>query len=222
MWMRRQKLWVAAIVAAALLGGAGNTAVAMNMRLLVERLLADLVPFISDPNTALALVKVVSAKWSQGPVRENQVGVIALEIIEVFRGPRLKPRETIEVHGERLADEQARFKSSFNQWNVLRFEQGDLLLMALRQGSGSWQALAAQQVSWQTEVAGEVSAGGRHASSTCGSPNPVSGRSRPHGDQPMSRPGTSARHPKPQRPSAKPNSMHHLCWRATPTPRRRH
>jgi hypothetical protein len=137
MWMRRQWIWIAAI------GGAAN-AVAMNRRLLVERLLADLVPFISDPNTVLALAKVVSAKWSQAAVRENQQGVIALEIVEVFRGPSLK---AIEIHGERLADEQARFKSSFNQWNVLRFEPGDLLLMALRQGSGSWQALAAQQVS---------------------------------------------------------------------------
>lgn len=147
MWMRRQRVWVAAIGAAALLSGAGNIAVAMNRRLLVERLLADLVPFISDPNAVLALARVMSAKWSQGAVRENQEGAITLEILEVFRGP-LKPHEAMEIHGERLADEQARFKSSFNQWNVLPFEPGDLLLMALRRGSGPrpWQAVAAQQV----------------------------------------------------------------------------
>src|SRR5262245_35071452 len=146
--MRRQKIWVAAMVGAALLGGAGNIVVAMNRRLLVERLLADLVPFISDPNAVLTLAKVVSAKWSL--VRGNQQGAVALEIVEVFRGPRI---ESIEVHGELLADEQARFKSSFNQWNVLRFEQGDLLLMALRQGSGSWQALAAHPVSSMQDTA---------------------------------------------------------------------
>jgi len=55
----------------------------------------------------LTLAKWLSAKWS---LVGNQQGAIALEIVEVFRGPGLK---SIEIHGERLADEQARFKSSF-------------------------------------------------------------------------------------------------------------
>ncbi len=114
----------------------------------MERLSPDLVPFIPDPNAVLAVVKVISCAVTPVPREQKEQLTVQLEPVDVIHGEKLKPGGKIEISGKRLADEEARFRSHFDKWNVLPFQPGDLIAMALAptQTPAVWIALAAQQV----------------------------------------------------------------------------
>ncbi len=111
----------------------------------MERMRSDLVPFISDPNAALALAKVLSATWTPLPAEAREGGVVRLQLIDVIRGPGLSAGASIEISGKRLASEASRDRERRDRWNSLAFAPGDLLLMALRPGT-HLTALAADPV----------------------------------------------------------------------------
>jgi len=114
----------------------------------VERLSPDLVPFIPDPNAVLALVRVISCAVTPLPQQQEEQLVVHLETLDVIHGEKLKAGEPIEISGKRLADEDARYRSHFDKWNVLPFQPQDLLIVALAPGQrpAAWIGLAAEQV----------------------------------------------------------------------------
>ena len=118
----------------------------------MERMRSDLVPFISDPNAVLALVRVLSATWTPLPSEAREAGVVRLELVDVMRASGLTSGAAVEMAGKRLANEQSRDRERTDRWNSLAFEPGDLLLLALRPGS-HFTGLAAEPVDSPTSPA---------------------------------------------------------------------
>jgi hypothetical protein len=98
----------------------------------MDRLSADLVPYISDASASLILAHVTSANWSQQPNQTLEKGTIELQVDEVFQGGSLRPGEHFTISGERPSDPDIRFLNLRDQWNAIPFVKGDLLLMAVR------------------------------------------------------------------------------------------
>lgn len=100
----------------------------------IQILGADLVPFISEPNTSMLLVRVVGvklAKQMEGDV-EMEVGMATMEVLEVLHSKTLVKGTTIEVPVKRVAAREVRVKNPINQWNNLTLMPGELLLLAGR------------------------------------------------------------------------------------------
>ena len=140
--------WFALIPVAVLAAANPGLGAPQERRTPVERLSPDLVPFIPDPNAVLAVVKVISCAVTPLAREQKEQLTVQLEPVDVIHGEKLKPGGMVEISGKRLADEEARFRSHFDKWNVLPFQPGDLLAVALAptQNSAVWIALAAQQV----------------------------------------------------------------------------
>jgi hypothetical protein len=145
-WTRMWRPVSTICLATLVLGCAG--ADAQYKRTPVERLAADLVPFIPDPMSSLVLAKVVRATWTPLPAEQKEEGVIELQVGETFRGAAPRAGESIEIAGKRMLDPTARARNNFDQWNNLPFEQGDQLVLALAPPPTGkrWSVLAANQV----------------------------------------------------------------------------
>ena len=115
-----------------------------------EELSGDLVPFISEADTSLVLVKIENVQLE--PRREMdmdlEVGSIRCQVVEVFRGPALNKGDIINLPARRIADPLIRARNNFDQWNNLPLEQGRYLLLACRplRAPSDWRALAARAV----------------------------------------------------------------------------
>jgi hypothetical protein len=116
----------------------------------IEALSGDLVPFISEADASLVLVKITSVELE--PRRDMdmdlQEGEVRCQVVEVFRSPALKKGDIIDVPARRIADPLIRPRNNFDQWNNIPLEQGRYLLLACRpiRAPSTWVALAARAV----------------------------------------------------------------------------
>jgi hypothetical protein len=111
-------------------------------------LASDLVPYVSDPTASLILVNVVSARWTPAPTDpEWEDGTIQLRTVERFSGPGPAAGENFTIIGRRYGDPLKRRSMGFDSWNVVPFEAGAALVLAVRRAaSNGWTPLAAEAV----------------------------------------------------------------------------
>jgi hypothetical protein len=115
-----------------------------------EELSGDLVPFISEADTSLVLVKIANVQLDprREMDRDLEEGTIRCQVVEVFRSTSLNKGDIINLPARRIADPLIRARNNFDQWNNLPLEQGQHLLLACRLALAPslWKALAARAV----------------------------------------------------------------------------
>jgi hypothetical protein len=148
----RGKTWVLFIALAALAGAP------QKRRTPVERLNPDLVPYIAEAKASVAIVRVRSCGVTPLEKEQKQQLTVHLDVVEAMRGT-LQAGSSIEVSGKRLADEEARFRAGFDQWNVLALAPGGLMMAALLPAGNpqQWQALSMRDIASERDpLAGAI------------------------------------------------------------------
>lgn len=114
----------------------------------MARLSADLVPFVSERATSLVTLRVTAVTVTNKPGAEHEQGRLVGEVVEVFQSDRLKPKDSVEIAFERVADPVVREHQGFDHWNVLPLRNGQLIIFALRplDPPRRWTALAASAI----------------------------------------------------------------------------
>ena len=106
-------------------------------------LISNVQKFVGDHSADLAEVKVMGSRWKAVGDGSEQ-GIVTLRVSAVLRAVHAHVGDVIEISGSRTADELARFKDGHNQWNVLKFSLGEMLLVAVSYEpvTKHWTALA--------------------------------------------------------------------------------
>lgn len=98
----------------------------------VEILSADLIPFISETKSSTLLVRVKDVQLLQEADEgiEMEVGILTVEVLEVFFSKDFVLGDTIGIPFKRPVDLSIRDRDNINQWNSLQLNKGGLLLVA--------------------------------------------------------------------------------------------
>lgn len=98
----------------------------------VENLSADLIPFISETKSSTLLVRVMNVQFAQETEEgiEMEVGILTIEVLEVFFSKDFVLGDIIGIPFKRAIDPSVRDRNSVNQWNNLPLTKGGLLVVA--------------------------------------------------------------------------------------------
>ena len=99
----------------------------------IEVLSADLIPFISEPQTSMLLVRVndIKSVQEENADFEMEVGILTAEVQQVLFSKDFENGATISIPFKRIVDPLIRARNGINQWNNLPLTKGSLLMVAV-------------------------------------------------------------------------------------------